>query len=82
MIRVIFLAQLREQLGIAELDVSSEHVKSLDELKQQLVLQNPSWESTLLNSKVLTAVNHAYTKGNQTLVDGDEVAFFPPVTGG
>ncbi|QEY15415.1 molybdopterin synthase sulfur carrier subunit [Cellvibrio sp. KY-GH-1] len=82
MIRVIFLAQLREQLGIAELDVSSAHVKSLDELKQQLVLQNPSWESTLLKSKVLTAVNHAYTKGNQTLVDGDEVAFFPPVTGG
>lgn len=82
MIRVVFLAQLREQLGVAELDVSSAQIKTLDELKQQLVLQNPSWEPKLLNSKILTAINHAYAKGNQPLVDGDEVAFFPPVTGG
>ncbi len=82
MIRVVFLAQLREQLGVAELDVSNTQIKTLDELKHQLVLLNPLWETKLLNSKILTAINHAYAKGNQPLVDGDEVAFFPPVTGG
>jgi sulfur-carrier protein len=82
MIRVVFLAQLREQFGVAELDVSSAQINTLDELKHQLVLQNPSWETKLLNSKILAAINHAYAKGNQPLVDGDEVAFFPPVTGG
>lgn len=82
MIRVVFLAQLREQLGVAEMDISASQIKNLDELKRQLTLQNPSWERLLLSSKILVAVNHAYAKGNQILVDGDEVAFFPPVTGG
>ncbi|WP_039914139.1 molybdopterin synthase sulfur carrier subunit [Cellvibrio mixtus] len=82
MIRVVFFAQLREQLGTAKLDVSIERVKTLSELKQHLSLQNPSWESALANTKLLVAINHAYVKGNHALADGDEVAFFPPVTGG
>lgn len=82
MIRVIFLAQLREQLGIADIEVSTEQIKTLDDLKKQLVRQNPKWEAAILNTKVLAAVNHAYAKGHQQLADGDEVAFFPPVTGG
>jgi molybdopterin synthase sulfur carrier subunit len=82
MIRVIFLAQLREQLGVSEIELSSAPIKTLDDLKKQLVIQSPKWEAALLNTKVLAAVNHAYAKGHQPLADGDEVAFFPPVTGG
>lgn len=82
MIHVIFLAQLREQLGVAKLDVSAGQIKTLADLKNYLLLQNSSWESALSNTRLLTAVNHAYVKGDHALVDGDEVAFFPPVTGG
>ncbi len=82
MIRVIFLAQLREQLGTADLDIPAGQIKTLADLKQYLFLQNASWESVLSNTRLLTAVNHAYVKGDQALVDGDEVAFFPPVSGG
>ena len=32
--------------------------------------------------KVMTAVNHEYVDENYLLRDRDEVAFFPPVTGG
>ena len=32
--------------------------------------------------KVMTAVNHEYVDDNYLLTDEDEVAFFPPVTGG
>ena len=32
--------------------------------------------------KVMTAVNHEYVDENYLLTDEDEVAFFPPVTGG
>lgn len=82
MIRVIFFAQLREQLGVAETTVAAEQIASLDELKKYLFAQHPSWQVALSNAKLLTAVNHAYVKGNPVLMDGDEIAFFPPVTGG
>lgn len=82
MIHVVFLAQLREQLGVAATDIPAEQIKTLNELKDYLLLQNPSWEPVLSNTKILAAVNHAYVKGDSALRDGDEVAFFPPVTGG
>lgn len=82
MIHVVFLAQLREQLGTAAIDVPIAQSKTLSDLKRYLLLQNPSWEAVLSNNKILTAVNHAYVRGEYALSDGDEVAFFPPVTGG
>lgn len=82
MIRVVFFAQLREQLGSAKLDVPAGQIHTLSDLKKHLLSQHSSWESALTNTKLLTAVNHAYVKGDHALVDGDEVAFFPPVTGG
>ncbi|HEY8940675.1 MAG TPA: molybdopterin converting factor subunit 1 [Cellvibrio sp.] len=82
MIHIVFLAQLREQLGVAKLDIPVGQIQTLSDLKNYLLLQNSSWESALSNTKLLTAVNHAYVKGDHALVDGDEVAFFPPVTGG
>ena len=82
MIHIVFLAQLREQLGIATMDVPIADVETVEQLKNHLVSQNPSWEIPLLNARVLVAVNHTYAKSDQVLVDGDEVAFFPPVTGG
>lgn len=82
MIRVVFLAQLREQLGVAATEVPPDSIHTLDELKKYLLHQNPSWNTALSNPKILTAVNHEYVKGSPVLHDGDEVAFFPPVTGG
>lgn len=82
MIRVLFLAQLREQLGIAELQVAVESVVSIATLKQYLVASHPQWEQYLSNGKLLVAVNHEYAKVDVAIKSGDEVAFFPPVTGG
>lgn len=82
MIRVLFLAQLREQLKTAELEVEAKNIESINTLKQYLVQLNPEWEIFLTNNKLLVAVNQAYAKQNQAIKSGDEVAFFPPVTGG
>jgi molybdopterin synthase sulfur carrier subunit len=46
------------------------------------VAGHPHWEQFLSNSKLLVAVNHQYAKADVALKTGDEVAFFPPVTGG
>ena len=82
MIRVLFLAQLREQLGAAELQVVSGSISSIAALKQYLVDSHPQWEQFLSNSKLLVAVNREYAKADVAIKSGDEVAFFPPVTGG
>ncbi|WP_323815445.1 MoaD/ThiS family protein [Cellvibrio sp. NN19] len=82
MIRVLFLAQLREQLKTAEVTISSAHVDSIAALKQQLVNDHPEWEQYIGNTKLLVAVNHEYAKADSEIKAGDEVAFFPSVTGG
>lgn len=82
MIRVLFFAQLREQLGTSELQVAADNVASITTLKHHLVVNYPQWEQFFSNSKLLVAVNHQYAKTNQAIKSGDEVAFFPPVTGG
>ncbi len=82
MIRVLFLAQLREQLGTAELQIAAGDVGSIAALKQYLVTSHPQWDQFISNSKLLVAVNHKYAKVDVAIKSGDEVAFFPPVTGG
>lgn len=82
MIRVLFLAQLREQLKTAELKIPLGNIGSVAALKQHLVIQHPEWEQFLSNSKLLVAVNQEYTKVDVVIKSGDEIAFFPPVTGG
>lgn len=82
MIHVVFLAQLREQLGAAGLSVAAGEVNSISELKQFLIQLHPEWSRFLENNTLLVARNHEYARGDAKLTSGDEVAFFPPVTGG
>ena len=82
MIRVLFLAQLREQLKTAELQIPAGDIGSIAELKTYLVNEHPEWVQFLSNNKLLVAVNHEYAKTNAAIKSGDEIAFFPPVTGG
>ena len=82
MIRVLFFAQLREQLGCEQLALALPQSISISTLRQLLVEHNPQWATFLGNDKLLFAVNQTMAKATQLINDGDEVAFFPPVTGG
>lgn len=82
MIQVLFLAQLREQLGTAGLQIPAGNIDSVAAVKRYLLVENPHWEQFFLSSKLLVAVNHEYAKADAAVKSGDEVAFFPPVTGG
>lgn len=82
MIQVLFLAQLREQLGTAGLQIPAGNINSVAAVKRYLLIENPQWEKFFLSSKLLVAVNHEYAKADAAVKSGDEVAFFPPVTGG
>ena len=82
MIKVVFFAALREQLACSELMVSSKNIATVADLKHQLANKNEQWQSLFNNSSLLSAVNHDMVDSEQTIKSGDEVAFFPPVTGG
>ncbi|NQY86343.1 MAG: molybdopterin converting factor subunit 1 [Colwellia sp.] len=82
MIKVVFFAALREQLECSELTLSSENIATVADLKQQLASKNEQWQALFDNSSLLSAINHDMVDSEQPIKPGDEVAFFPPVTGG
>lgn len=84
MLRVLFFASVREQLDCARLDVPwREEVAELDSLQAQLLADGGArWHEVLTRDNTVRAVNQTVVSGNCELCDGDEIAFFPPVTGG
>jgi molybdopterin synthase sulfur carrier subunit len=52
-------------------------------LKALLAKRGDVWGQMLMGKlKVRAAINHELVHDNATIANGDEVAFFPPVTGG
>lgn len=81
MINVLFFAQVRELIGCDRLTLD-EVFPSVEALRQHLAARNDRWTLALEEGKLLAAVNQTLVSFDTPLTDGDEVAFFPPVTGG
>jgi len=79
---ILFFAQLREQLACERIAIEIDESKTISELREILIKQNPRWEKFLGNEKLLFSVNQVLVKASHLVSDSDEVAFFPPVTGG
>lgn len=82
MIKIVFFAALREQLDCAELSISPSDVNNVADVKKLLSDNSEQWHKTFTNTSLLSAVNHDMVDDNHLVQAGDEVAFFPPVTGG
>jgi len=84
MVTVLYFASLRESLGKSSERIAlPATVRDLEGLRALLVARGGVWEQVLAPSTpVRAAVNQSMAVGDTALADGDEVAFFPPVTGG
>ncbi len=84
MIRVLYFASLREQLGTgAEELESAPALDTLDALARHLAARGGDWADAFGEGRrLLMALNQQTADLDTPLKDGDEAAFFPPVTGG
>jgi molybdopterin synthase sulfur carrier subunit len=84
MIDILYFARIRESLGLDrerfELPASSISVADLITLLSDT--RGTAWQLALGQANLLVSVNQALVKSDHELRDGDEVAFFPPVSGG
>lgn len=75
-IKVQYFASLKELIGCSEHNVPFTQPVTVETLWLQI---NPNIDMPV---NLLTAINMDYAQLSDIVNDGDEVAFFPPVTGG
>jgi sulfur-carrier protein len=83
-VKVLFFASLREQLGTAAEEIElPAGVGTVAALRSHLRQRGGAWELALADGKLVrAAVNQDMVPPTAAVKPGDEVAFFPPVTGG
>ena len=84
MLTVVFFARVREQLDCASLQLEwQESLSSFAGLQDHLTeLKGEQWADVLGEDNIIRSLNQTVADDDAVLKDGDEVAFFPPVTGG
>ncbi len=80
MIRVLYFARLRDQVGLSSEELD-ELPPTVGDLIEHLGARGNAW-SDAFSGTVLMAVNQEMADRNTPIAAGDEVGFFPPVTGG
>ncbi len=79
-IRVLFFASLADIAGMRETTVDAAAVTDVSSVFNQFARQFPALEN--YRSSVLFALNSEFARPGSSVRDGDEIAFFPPVSGG
>lgn len=79
---ILFFASLKERLGCSELKFDITEPRMVEDIRQQLMAKGEPWASALATPNLLIAVNQEVSSAKTLVKDGDELAFFPPVTGG
>ncbi|HHH13820.1 MAG TPA: molybdopterin converting factor subunit 1 [Thiolapillus brandeum] len=84
MIRLLYFASLRDRLGVEREELAlPEEVKNVAALRCYLAARGAPWNRVFDEEEtVLAAVNQEMAQDDTPVRDGDEVGFFPPVTGG
>ncbi|MBP6850499.1 MAG: MoaD/ThiS family protein [Rhodoferax sp.] len=79
---VRYFASIREAIGAGSEDLQTS-ATDLAALRDELIARSPAHAAALARGRaVRIAMNQVMCQESAALVDGAEIAFFPPVTGG
>ena len=85
-LKILFFGQLKEIIKTESLEIeiiqSGKQLNTVAKLRSLLQAKGEVWNEYLAYGKALVAVNQEITNDDTVLNDADEIAFFPPVTGG
>jgi molybdopterin synthase sulfur carrier subunit len=83
-VTVLYFSWLRERVGVSQQEVLLPgDIATVDALVDHLATQGPGYAAAFQNRRsIRCAVNQEFATPSASLRPGDEVAFFPPVTGG
>ncbi len=81
---ILYFAWLRERTGISQEELAlPEGVRTVSDLVDYLSARSPRHAAAFQNRRTIRcAVNQEFADPTAPIHSGDEVAFFPPVTGG
>jgi molybdopterin synthase sulfur carrier subunit len=82
--KILYFAWLKEHTGTSvETMPLPDDVSTVGDLIPHIIVKSPGHQTALANMEtVRVAVNRVYGDSSTPVSDTDEVAFFPPVTGG
>ena len=82
-ITVKFFSLIREAVDTEQLTLEiSDRLSTVEALKNELSLRGEIWNEALSHPNLIQAINQRVVFQEEGIKDGDEVAFFPPMTGG
>ena len=83
MIKILYFASLRDRIGTDAEEIELPRDATIGQITKMLQAREGAWADAFGgNTRVLAAINQEMAQPDHSVKEGDEVAFFPPVTGG
>ncbi len=83
MVKVLFFASVRDRLGCSELNIELPvEARTVATFTDMVMRRGEVYAGVLSDQRIMIAVNQELANPEMVIEDGDEIAYFPPVTGG